>query len=65
MEGEPHFKEAIDEVWYQYFGHGYHHCVQLSQIPGEIGHIHQEHLNYVKRLVNLPHETDQGGSPQA
>ena len=65
MEGEPHFKEAIDEVWYAHFGHGYNHCVQLSQIPGEIGQIHLEHLNYIKRIVNLPHETDTGGSSQA
>ena len=38
----------LEQLWYEVFGHFYSNCVQLAQLPGEVGRIHQEHINYVK-----------------
>ena len=60
METETRFDSELDEVWYDLFGHSYSHCVQLSQIPGEIGQVHQEHIKYMEKQIQFPHEPTDG-----
>lgn len=60
MENEAQFMSELDEAWYEVFGHSYSHCVQLSQIPGEIGQVHIEHIKYMERLAASSHESTDG-----
>lgn len=42
---------VINETFEMVFEHPYWACRQLSKIPGELGKIHQEHLQYFEKII--------------
>ncbi len=53
------FLRELNTEWLRVFGHTYNECYQMSLLGGEIGAVHEGHINFVSNRVS-PTEDEVG-----